>query len=688
MQIHEDKSARIGAMRISENRHLIIFGGKGGCGKTTSACAVSLYLAQLYPNKRILIVSSDPAHSVGDSFGCSVGNIITPINPVRNFDSNQVKTDISNGVNNLWALEISAEDEAANFRKKYDEIMKKIAERGTYFDRQDIESFFSLSIPGLDEIMAVIKIANILKEGKFDLIILDTAPTGHTIRLLGLPAQMKKWVEVFDLMQAKHRFLARHFTGKYRKDDADEFSETMNKDVDSVERLLRSSDSTEFIPVTKPETLAIEETERLLNTLKEYGISVKSIIINRVKSGTNGCPFCSKEEEEQKKELDIIRQKFANFELHWIPTFPYQIRGLDRLKEYAKALFDEKKYHPTVEERPFDFKSEIKLPEEVSAQLIEKDIILYIFGGKGGVGKTSIASATALSIAKKYPSKKVLIFSTDPAHSLSDSFGLSIGDNLTQISDNLFALEIDALKLLENFKKDYRDGISEFFNKFIGQGVDVKFDREVLEGLISISPPGLDEIMALAKIVEFIDEPRPFSKERGEGRFDTCILDSAATGHLLRFLEMPQVAREWLNALFKLLIKYKGVVRLGKQAEEMIEFSKKVRRIQEILTDSARCQFVVIGIPEAMGKAEMDDLLESLIRLKIPCHHILINMVLPKTGCNFCESKREEQTKIIQEINKERSSAYQISQLPLFPYQIKGINRLNEFSQKIYMDER
>ncbi|MBU1262322.1 arsenical pump-driving ATPase GET3 [bacterium] len=125
-------------------------------------------------------------------------------------------------------------------------------------------------------------------------------------------------------------------------------------------------------------------------------------------------------------------------------------------------------------------------------------------------------------------------------------------------------------------------------------------------------------------------------------------------------------------------------MRLAKQAEEMIEFSKKVRKIQEILTDSEKCQFVVIGIPEEMGKQEMDDLLENLMRLKIPCGYILINMALPPTGCNFCESKRDEQIKIIQEIDKERSSQYRISQLSLFPYQIKGINRLKEFSEQIY----
>ena len=668
-------------LRDIEKRSLLIFGGKGGCGKTTSACATGLYLAQRYPKKRILIASCDPAHSVGDSFGCIVGNTITPIKNLKN----------------LWAQELNAEEAASEFKEKHGSVMKKIAERGTFFDKQDIENFFTLSIPGLDEVMAVIKIANILKENEFDLIILDTAPTGHTIRLLGLPVQMKKWVEVMDLMQSKHRFLVRHYAGKYRKDDADNFLDMMKGDVDRVRKLLTCSISTEFIPVLIPEALAVEETERLLVTLKGYGISANSIIVNQIKRGADLCPFCSRVKNEQKEELKMISQKFPDYILCRIPAFPYQIRGVDRLKEFAEALFEGAPYRISAKKRSFDLKSKIFSVIKMShkqSKLIRGNAILYIFAGKGGVGKTSIASATALSIARKYPDKKVLLFSTDPAHSLSDSFGLPIGDNLTPIEElfrttkgdlgrsqgkgdvpkNLAGLETNAKKLLEGFKKNYRNEINEAFDKFMGQGMDIKFDREVLEELITLSPPGLDEIMALAKVVEFLDK----------GKFDIYILDSAATGHLLRFLEMPHIAREWLNAIFKLLIKYKGVVRLGKQAEEMINFSRKVRKIQEILTNSEMCQFVVISIPEAMGKSEMDSLLSSLRRLKIPCHYILINMIVRKNGCSFCESKSEEQIKIVREIKRERSSQYCIGEVPLVPYQVRGINRLRDFADKIY----
>jgi len=636
---------------------LLLFGGKGGCGKTTSSCAVGLYLAQNYPDKKILIISTDPAHSVGDSFGYNVGNNITPIE----------------GLNNLWALEIDANVVGENFKKEHEIAIKKIADRGTYFDKQDIADFYECAIPGLDEIMAIIEISKLLKDGQYDLIVLDTAPTGHTLRLLNLPTEMKKWIHLMDMMQSKYRFMVKQFAGRYKKDDADEFIETMSKDINRVKVLLSNSQNTKFIPVTIPETTSIDETEKLLKHLKDYNIKVKDIIINRVVTSENNCIFCNGRRNDQKQNLSRIRKGFSDYNLLTMPLFPYQIRGIEKLKEYAQILFGEiQEYKPI--NHHFSLIGEGLKTQSQALDIVKKDLKFIIFGGKGGVGKTSLACATALRKALENPNKKILIFSTDPAHSLSDSFETPIMDTLISIkgTDNLYGFEMNATKILEDWKKKHRENIDETFNRF-GKGVDVKFDREVMEELFTVSPPGLDELLALNEITDFVDE----------GRFDVYILDSAATGHLIRFLEMPQVIRDWLKTIFKLLLKYKGVVRLNKIAEEMIDFSKKVRKIQEILTDSDNAEFVAVTIPETMGFAETEDLLAALARLKIPCRHLMINMVIPPNHCNFCSVKREEQLKVVREIVKKLGK-YQINQIPLFPYQITGINRLGELADKIY----
>lgn len=642
---------------------LLVFGGKGGVGKTTSACAASIHLAQKYPDKKILVVSSDPAHSVGDSFNCPVGNSVTPI---KDFS-------------NLWTMELSAEKENEEFRRKYDSVMRKLAERGTLFDNEDIDMFFNLTMPGLDEIMTVVKLADILKEGSHDLIVLDTAPIGHTIRLLGLPIHMEKWVEVLDLMQSKHRFLFRSFTGKYKRDDVDEFLKKMENDVKKVNILLKNQRSTRFVAVTIPEAVPVEKTEDLLKSLKKLVIPVRSIIVNQVRNSQSNCPYCASVEEEQKKQLDYISRNFSDYSLHYMPSFPYPIRGIEHLKEYCRFLFDEKSYEPVLSAetspKPDSISVSINKPDAVS-RLIEKKALVYLFGGKGGVGKTTISCATALTLAKRNPDKKVLLFSTDPAHSLSECLNLPVGKEIVSVGNinNLFGMEIDALKLLNEWKKENKEKIKEMFDEFVGGGTKLHFEEEIFEGLIDITPPGFDEIMALREIMDYIDE----------NRFDIYVLDTAPTGHMLRFLEMPEVVLSWLRAMLKLFIKYKAMIRLSKQAADILDLTKKIRQIQEIFTDPDRCQFGVVGIPEPMGKSEMDRTLESLKKLKIACGHILINLGLLPTECDFCQPKRDEQQKLIQEIIRERSSEHQICQVPAFPQPIKGIDQLNELSRVIY----
>ncbi len=649
----------------NKNLKLILFGGKGGSGKTTSAVATAIHLSQVNKDKRILLVSTDPAHSLGDSFNFRVGNRITPIKDVPG----------------LSALEINAPELLEDFKEKHGDVIKKLADRGTYFDQQDIADFFNLSLPGLDELMAIIKVADILKSNDYDLIILDTAPTGHTIRLLELPDQMLKWIDVLDLMQHKHRYMSKRFTGGYVKDDADEFLEKMSEDVKRVRALLRNSETTEFAPVTIPEPLSINETERFLFTLKNHNIPVKSIIVNRIVGG-EGCDLCTSRRRDQQRHIKEIEEKFKEYNLFKIPLFPKQIRGIDDLKVFASALFDEtSQYQSTAvvpsstwistQDRPVDSNSKL-------SDIFNKNLQFILFGGKGGVGKTSMASATALYVAKQNPKKKVLVFSTDPAHSLSDSFGCLIGSKITAINaqDNLSGLEIDATELVEDFKDEYRQEIDEVFDNFIGNKLDIKFDREVMTELVSLSPPGLDEIMALKKIMEFSEDEK----------YDLFVLDTSPTGHLLRFLELPSLLLDWLRAIFKLLLKYKEVVGLSKTAQKLLSLSKSIKRMQKTLADPEKTEFVAITIPEAMGIAETGRLLSTLKRLEITCRHVVLNMLIPPSRCGFCARKREEQKNYVQEA-KRKFSDYLVSEIPLFTHDITGIDSLTELSEVMYEKE-
>lgn len=640
------------------DQSFLLFGGKGGNGKTTSACATALHLARNRQEKRIMIVSTDPAHSIGDSFNCTVGSTVTPIV----------------GVKNLWALELAAEQEADYFRQKYDVVLKKIVERGTLFDQKDIEDFFSLSIPGLDEIMAIIKVANFLRENKYDIIILDTAPTGHTMKLLAMPDELKKWLSVLELMQSKHRFLVRQFTGRYKKDDADRFLKTMKEDIKLVSSLLRNGRTSLFIPVVIPEYLPVKETERLVSVLKRRGIPTQYLIVNRIKTNTNGCTFCTTETANQAQWLDSIRSVFSKYDLQEIPAFPYEINGKERLTEYGQYLFGNlSKPVFQVEDVPTRRNMSIS-SKPLKVKILGKETSFIIIGGKGGVGKTSLASATALHLAAEYPTKKVLIFSTDPAHSLSESFDTSIGEDPVPIVQglNLHGLELNAEKIMADFKRDYRKKMSAMFGAFVG--VDIKFDREIMEELIESSPPGMDEMMALTEVMEFVN-----SKQ-----YDIYVFDSSATGHLLNFLSMPEIIRDWLKAIFRLQIKYQNVMELGSMADELLDFSKKVRKVQSILQDEDQCDFIALTIPEMMGIRELNRMLRSVKKLNIPGSSIVVNMVRTDNDCSFCRTKRNGELLHIDQLIKEKATDYQITQIPLFSNHVKGIEGLNNIKEVLY----
>jgi len=651
------------------NLRLILFGGKGGTGKTTSASATALHFARQRPDKRVLLVSTDPAHSLSDSLDCEVGSEIAPVE----------------GMDNLFALALDTEALLEEFKAQHGAVIKLIADRGTYFDQEDIASFFELSLPGLDEVMAIIEIMDLMKEGRYDLVILDTAPAGHTIRLLALPEHMEQWIHVMDMMMEKHRFMVKTFRGRYVPDEADSFLETMASDLGRVRGLLKNAETTEFVPVVNPEAMSIYETETLFRALSEGGIPVHTVILNRLVDSrtfdelrTPPCPFCEARWKDQEPYQREIEAKFAQYNLVTMPLFPHEIRGLEDLTTFAGLLFDQGRPPEwTISAQPSLHVS----PSGPSGMrdLLEKDLRFILFGGKGGVGKTTLAAATALEMACREPGKKSLIFSTDPASSLADSLGCAIGDKPTPIEgvSGLYAMQINAEDRLEELKQRYMEEINEIFDSFLGGGgMDVAFDKEVMLELISLIPPGLDEIIALISIMDLLEE----------GTYDRFILDTAPTGHMLRFLELPQLAMDWFKTFFRMLLKYQGVVTLTKTAQLMLEMFRGVKKVRQHLVDAQQSEFVAVTIPEAMGVLETQRFLVTLDQMEILCRHLVINMVMPPTGCSFCLAKREEQQGYIRGL-REQFSRYAVTEVPLFPHEIRGLAGLREVSRAIYGDE-
>jgi arsenite-transporting ATPase len=687
------------------NLRFILFGGKGGTGKTTSAAATALHFARQWPARKVLLVSTDPAHSLSDSLDCPVGSTVSGVA----------------GVDNLFALALDAKTLLAQSKRQYGAVITLIADRGTYLDKEDIAGFLDLSLPGIDELMAILKIMELMHAEQYDLVILDTAPTGHTIRLLALPEQMEHWIHVMDMMLEKHRFIARSFAHRYVPDQADAFLEALSNDVQRLRDLLKDRDSTEFVPVVNAEGMSILETEMLLQTLDAGSIPVKTVIVNRLvaaRVGEDGtaCPFCQARARDQAPYQRAIATKFSAYNLALMPLFPTEIRGMTALSAYAALLFGENpedRWAPTVPAADADHppcaegvtqsvnQAGLVAPQTTSPArrtanqsgglaggvpgtfadaglrgLLGQDLQFILFGGKGGVGKTTIAAASAIELARRNPGAKTLIFSTDPTSGLADSLACVIGDQPTPVAGitGLYAMQIDAAARLEALKQIYTDAIEGVFDDFLGGGnITPVFDREIMLELVSMIPPGIDEMMALLAMIELIDD----------GSYARFVLDTAPTGHLLRLLEMPRLASDWFRKLSHLLLKYQGTAAMAKTMRLLMETSKGVKKLRALLSDPQRSEFVVVTIAEAMGVLETERLLAALNELHVPCHHLVVNMIIPPTTCTFCRSKRAEQQAYVARL-RHQYAAYTVSEAPLFPHDVRGVAELGALARILF----
>lgn len=303
----------------SIDKKLIIFGGKGGVGKTSCAVTTAIHLSEKF---KTLLISTDPAHSVSDCLEQEIGfKVVKILNK-----------------ENLSAIEIVAEEAMKQFKKDNENQLKSLLSTSTNLDNDDIDEMLRLTIPGIDEIMSFKAIIDFIDKGEFEKYVVDTAPTGHALRLISSPKMLDQWIKVAAQMRWKYRYIVTSFSGSYKQDDVDALLFNLKKTVKKIEGLLISDTICEFIPVCIPEAMAILETQRLVLSLKESGIIPKQLIVNNVMI-SEGCDFCKKRKENQLKHLQNISISFPHLQCIEIPLFPTEMKGIEPLKQLDKSLF-------------------------------------------------------------------------------------------------------------------------------------------------------------------------------------------------------------------------------------------------------------------------------------------------------------------------------------------------------------
>ncbi len=314
-----------------------------------------------------------------------------------------------------------------------------------------------------------------------------------------------------------------------------------------------------------------------------------------------------------------------------------------------------------------------------------------LVGGKGGVGKTSVASAIGTRLAKA--GRKVLIISTDPAHSLSDSFDLdfSTGEivRVKQAEGDLYALEIKPDKAGDELSKLLKQPVdtTQFSQMFSMSGLDGM--EGFGEDMKQIPPPGMDEALSFAKILEYAESDD----------YDTVILDTAPTGHTLRLLNMPEFLDSFLGRMLKMKTFISNTMTMlksmfGSQGEkdrtvEMLEAMKeKIVIARDQLMDPNLTQFIIVTIPTLMGIFESERLNEELQEHKIPNTHIIINQINPNNeNCSYCSKRHEEHMKNIEYL-KTVFYDKEITKVEEFDREIRGIDVIKDLSDILFKEKK
>jgi arsenite-transporting ATPase len=605
------------------------FSGKGGVGKTTMAAASAVHYAA--SGKKTLIITTDPASNLADVFEQTIGYSVVPIT----------------GISNLFAMELDPDKATAEYRERTIAPLKGlISEESLAVVEEQLNS------PCTAEIAAFERFTDFLQEPDYDVVIFDTAPTGHTLRLLELPGE---WSAVIE-NAAKDGSAGQTCIGP-----AAALAESKEK-FDRALTAMRDAKQTTFIFVLRPEATAIYETQRSIAELTKLGIVSQELIANGIypkKACDN--PFMLRRYYKQQEYLSQIKTNLA------LPTTlmeleANEVKGKKSLQAIGQKLLENPMKLANYPIQIIDIAQEsIARNYKQVDPIVEKLLVpnnghkrTIFFAGKGGVGKTSVAAATALWIAMR--GYHTLLLTTDPASHLAQILGQPISEKPARVGEKgeLWMACIDGPQAAKEYKA-----------KVIAE-VSLKYDAKRVAAIEEeLNSPCTEEMATFEKFIEFAS-----LKD-----YEVIVFDTAPTGHTLRLLKLPV---EWSK---QLEIK----IYTTTDDSEMDRVTKaRFREVIEMMQDADRTTFSFIMYPENTPIEEASRAMAELKTIGVSTNMLVANLVLPDDVItnDYLKQRKSMQLKYLKEMYRRFSIP--IVQLPLLPDDLIGKEQLVQAGRLLY----
>ncbi|MBI2759125.1 MAG: TRC40/GET3/ArsA family transport-energizing ATPase [Chloroflexi bacterium] len=606
----------------------IFFSGKGGVGKTSMACAHAVRYAD--EGKRTLIVTTDPASNLADVFEQEIGHQVTPIA----------------GVPNLSAMEIDPDKATQEY---IDRAMSPIR---AAFPPQIVQVMEEqMSGPCTAEVAAFDRFTDFLdvpadNDMTFDTVIFDTAPTGHTIRLLELPSE---WSQSIDAASAG--------SGQTCLGPAAAIQDAKHK-YERALAAMRQSELTSFVFVLHPEAISIKETHRTINELSKLDIKNYRLIINGIipPEGAQN-PLFAARAEMQERYLNQIEREFS-FPKQRMILLADEIKGAQKLRQVGKIFFDGEPASKAdeagqVQSQDERFASSLDLVRaRVQPNGHQRTVF---FAGKGGVGKTVASCITAVWLARQ--GNKTLLLTTDPAAHLGDVLDTIVGDEVKEVNGlpNLWAVNIDPKAAAETYKTRILEDARQ-------RGRPASAILMMEEELNS---PCTEEMAAFDKFIEYASQDE----------WDAVVFDTAPTGHTLRLLELPV---DWSKQ-----IDVKVFASVDATAADDVA-KARFAKVIEMMSDPEKSTFAFVMVPESTPILEAWRAAQELGTVGVHPGLVVANMVIPpeQTTTPFVQSRRAMQEKYLKEIVQRFNVP--LVQIPLLPQEIKGLKMLTKLGEQMY----